>query len=169
MKLSASGEICLYTHRAMDLAVDVAGYFPLWTPFAGVTPGRVFEPRSGFATVDGDQNAQGRRTAEQLTRVQVAGRNDVTDDALAVVINVTAIRPSLGGYVTVFPCDVDQPNASTLNYAAGQVVANGATIKLGAKGDICVYNHRAMDLAIDVTGCSGVIDLMVALQGLGPE
>jgi hypothetical protein len=39
-----------------------------------------------------------------------------------------------------------------LNYAPGQVVANGATIKLGAGGKICVYSHQAMDLIVDVTG-----------------
>jgi hypothetical protein len=39
-----------------------------------------------------------------------------------------------------------------LNYAAGQVVANGATIKLGVGGKICVFTQQAMDLIVDVSG-----------------
>jgi hypothetical protein len=34
----------------------------------------------------------------------------------------------------------------------GQVVANGATIKLDPEGNICVYTSRQLDLAVDVTG-----------------
>ena len=152
IELSPSGEVCIYTRRAMDLAVDVTAYFPTWSAFTGLAPGRLFESRSGLATVDGQQNAQGRRTAGQVTRVQIADRSGVPGDALAAVVNVTAIRPSQGGYITVFPCDEKQPNASTLNYTTGQVVANGATTKLGPKGDICVFNNRATDLVVDVTG-----------------
>ena len=108
------------------------------TSFVGVTPARLFESRSGESTVDGQQNAVGRRTAGQLSEVQVGGRGGVPTDALAAVLNVTAIGPDAGGFVTVFPCGVDRPGASTLNYPAGGVVANGATIKLGTGGKVCV-------------------------------
>ena len=46
----------------------------------------------------------------------------------------------------------DRPEASTLNFAAGQTIANGATIKLGTGGTICVYTDQATDLLLDVTG-----------------
>ena len=69
-----------------------------------------------------------------------------------MAVNVTAIRPVQNGYITVWPCNKPRPNASTLNYAAGQVVANGATIKLDPQGDICVYANRETDLVVDVTG-----------------
>jgi hypothetical protein len=152
IKLGTGGKSCVYSHQAMDLIVDVTGYFPAGSSFVGTTPGRVFESRSGESTMDGKQNAVGRRRAGQVSEVQVAGRAGVPSDALAVVLNATAIRPDLGGYVTVFPCGVSRPDASTLNYAPGQVVANGATIKLGTGGKICVYSHQAMDLIVDVTG-----------------
>jgi hypothetical protein len=152
IKLGASGKVCVYTHRAMDLIVDVTGYFPAGSSFEGVTPGRLFETRVGEKTVDGMQQAVGRREAGQVSEVQVAGRGGVPADALAAVVNVTAIRPDMAGFVTVFPCGVPRPSASTLNYAPGQVAANGATIKLGDGGKVCVYTHRAMDLIVDVTG-----------------
>jgi hypothetical protein len=112
----------------------------------------VFESRSGLATEDGEQNAEGRLFEGPPYQVEIAGRGGVLDNAPAVVVNVTAIRPSANGYITVWPCNEPRPNASTLNYATGQVVANGATIKLDPQGDICVYTNRELDLAVDVTG-----------------
>jgi hypothetical protein len=117
-----------------------------------VNPGRVFESRAGQRTVDGQQQGVGRRRAGQVTAVVVAGRAGVPASAKAAVVNVTAIAPSDRGFVTLFPCGTARPGSSTLNYAPGEVVANGATIRLGTNGSICVYTHRAMDLIVDVTG-----------------
>ena len=116
------------------------------------TPARFFETRSDYGTFDGDQAAQGRRTANQVTTVKIARRNNIPADAAAAVVNITAINPAAGGHITVFPCNAKQPNASTLNYAAGQVIANGATVPLDNNGNICVFTRQAMDLIVDVTG-----------------
>jgi len=56
------------------------------------------------------------------------------------------------GFFTIYPCGSDRPEASTLNFAAGQTIANGATIKLGTGSTICVYTDQATDLLLDVTG-----------------
>jgi hypothetical protein len=152
IKLGVGGKICVFTQQAMDLIVDVSGFFPAGSSFVGLTPGRLTESRSGESTVDGQQNGVGRRSAGQVSEVQVAGRGGVPGDALAAIVNVTAIAPDVGGFITVFPCGATRPGASTLNYAAGQVVANGATIKLGVGGKICVFTQQAMDLIVDVSG-----------------
>ena len=55
-------------------------------------------------------------------------------------------------HITAFPCNETKPNASMLNYAAGQVIANGATVKLDPNGDICVFTGQAMHLIVDITG-----------------
>ena len=125
---------------------------PAGSAFGSVEPGRVFESRGGLETVDGRQNGVGRRSAGQVTEVVVAGRGGVPGDAVAVVVNATAVRPLAGGFLTLFPCGSAVPGSSTLNYAAGSVVANGAIIKLGSGGKLCVYSHQAMDLVVDVTG-----------------
>ena len=52
--------------------------------------------------------------------------------ASAVLLNVTAVAPTTGTYVTVFPTDVERPVASNLNAAAGQVVPNMVISKIGA-------------------------------------
>ena len=120
--------------------------------FVGLTPGRLFETRRGASTVDGQQSGLGRRAAGQVSEVQVAGRAGVPADAVGVVVNVTSIGADQEGFVTVFPCGAARPEASTLNHARGEVVANGVTLKLGVGGRVCVYTQWAMDLVVDVGG-----------------
>jgi hypothetical protein len=87
-----------------------------------------------------------------VTTVRAAGRAGVPLDVKAAVVNVTAISPSGRGFVTLFPCGSARPGSSTLNHSAGEVVANGATIRLETGGSVCVYTHRARDQIVDVTG-----------------
>ena len=60
-----------------------------------------------------------------------AGRADVPTDARAIVLNITAANPDATGYITAYPCDQPRPNASNLNFFAGQTVAN-MVAELGA-------------------------------------
>ena len=146
-----NGTLCIYTKRATHLVVDVNGYHPAGSSFGSLPPARLFESRQGQPTIDGTQQAAGRRTAEQITTIQVAGRGGVPTDADAVVINLTAIRPTGNGYLTAFPCGGPVPQASTLNYTRNSVVANGATVKL-TNGTLCIYTKRATHLVVDVNG-----------------
>ncbi|MCB0967375.1 MAG: hypothetical protein KDB37_11115, partial [Ilumatobacter sp.] len=72
-------------------------------------------------------------------------------DATAAIVNVTLIAADGPGHVTLFPCG-DRPEASTLNYAAGEVVPNGAIVALSNTGSLCVSTHRSADIVLDVSG-----------------
>ena len=122
--------------------------------FGALTPGRLLETRVGpnWETVDGQFQGVGRASAGQVTEVVVADRGGVPADAGAVAVNLTVINPSARGYATLWPCGVDQPTTSSLNYMAGQTVANSAIVKVGTGGKLCVYTSRATDLVIDTTG-----------------
>ena len=54
--------------------------------------------------------------------------------------------------MAAYPCGEGPLQSSILNYAAGQTIANGATIAIGAGGTVCVFTQRAMDLMVDATG-----------------
>ena len=151
IKLGAGGKICVYTDQATDLILDVTGYVPAGSTVGTVLPARLHDTRP-TATVDGTEVNTGRRAATSTTEVQVAGRGGVPVDASAATVNVVAINPGAAGFFTMYPCGSARPEASTLNFAAGQTVANGATIKLGEGGKICVYTDQATDLLLDVTG-----------------
>jgi len=76
----------------------------------------------------------------------------VPGDAVAALLNVTAVRPDAAGHVTVFPCGEPVPNASNLNYSSGAVVPNAVLAKVGSGGRVCLYTHAASDLIVDVAG-----------------
>jgi len=152
VKLDPNGDVCIFTRSAADVIVDLLGYTPATSLLTTVTPARVYESRAGNVTIDTQQQATGRRTARQVTTINIAGRAGVPAGASAAVVNVTAVGPLGPGYVTLFPCDEERPLASTLNYAVGGVIANQAFIKLDSSGNVCAFTLSETDLIVDVTG-----------------
>jgi hypothetical protein len=66
---------------------------------------------------------------------------------------VTAVVPTGPGYLTVWPGAATMPQASTLNYLAGQVVSNLASVKVGTDGTIRGYtNNGCPNLVVDLYG-----------------
>lgn len=121
--------------------------------YHAVQPFRVADtrPNSGY-------QGQGQTlTAGRVLTVQVTGEgtppNAVPNGATAVVLNVTAVDPSAAGYLTAYAAGQTVPLASTVNFVAGQTVANEATITLGASGQVDVYNYTgSTDVVVDVEG-----------------
>ncbi|RLE24744.1 MAG: hypothetical protein DRJ50_04195, partial [Actinobacteria bacterium] len=79
-------------------------------------------------------------------------------EATAVVLNVTAIKPTRQMNLTVWPTGLPKPVASNLNIAPGKIVANQVTVKLGTggssgSGSISLStNTGETDVVIDVVG-----------------
>jgi ELWxxDGT repeat protein len=128
---------------------------PISTPtLTPVLPARLLETRSGvgLSTVDGANLGEGTLAAGEVYELPVVNRGGVPGGASAVMLNVTAVRPSGSGYLTVFPCGEDVPNASNVNYVAGQVVPNAVLAKVGVGGRVCVFTFAETHLLIDVSG-----------------
>jgi len=154
-KVGTNGQICLYSLADSDLIVDVSGFVPAGGGLRPIVPARVLETRSGpnDTTIDGRFEGDGplRRTGA-VTRLDIAGRGGVPDGATGVMLNTTAIAPVGPGYLILFPCDAQQPNASNVNYAGGDVVANAVFVKLDPRGEVCVYTYADTHAVIDVVG-----------------
>ena len=140
--LSPGGEMCISSRAAADYVVDVSGYVPAGSPIGMFAPTRLLDTRTGDPPVPAGGHA----------RVQVAGVGAVPSGASAALVNVTAVAPAGSGYVTVYPCTGDPTAASSLNYLAGQVVANGAVVALSDDGAICVHTKAESHLLVDVAG-----------------
>ena len=56
-----------------------------------------------------------------------------TDGVGAVALNVTATDPTASGYLTIWPDGRNRPEASSLNFSAGQTVPNAVVSGVGAK------------------------------------
>jgi hypothetical protein len=71
---------------------------------------------------------------------------------VAVAVNVTAVTPPDGGFVTVFPSDVPRPETSNLNVTSGRTTANLAVTSVASDGTISVYTFGATHLIVDLVG-----------------
>ena len=117
-------------------------------------------PSPGF-TVRGEPRGARPIAANQRIEVQVVGASVATPGGTvsvipagvsAVALNITAVAPSAAGYATVWPCDVARPDASSLNFVAGDVVANGVIAPVGASGRVCFFTNATTHFLVDIAG-----------------
>jgi len=118
--------------------------------YVALTPARLVDTRPSGTTVDG-QNQVGLLTAGNTLTVPVTNRGGVPASSIAAVLNLTAVGPAGSGFLTVYPCDVDRPNASSLN-TAGVTVANELVARLSQTGTVCIYSSVTTHVIIDVVG-----------------
>ncbi|WP_441250160.1 PKD domain-containing protein [Kitasatospora sp. McL0602] len=112
--------------------------------FAPITPTRVLDTR---------QPGSRRLGPGESVDVFVPTAASVKVRPDAAVLNVTAVNPSQGGYLSVYPAGSPRPATSNVNFTAGQVVPNLVTVPTGANGKVTVYNFSGTtDVVVDVMG-----------------
>jgi alpha-tubulin suppressor-like RCC1 family protein len=157
---------CLYRSANTNVIVDVTGFYPFVVDTL-VTPkavGRLLDSRAGGSTVDGVSVGLGRRPEGSVTELVVSGRANVPGTATAAALNITAADSTTPGYVTVWPCGAPRPNASTLNFRAGQTVANAMIGQIGANGKVCLFTSGATHLIVDLMSAMDIRSNYVALN-----
>jgi len=90
--------------------------------------------------------------AGSTLELQVTGVAGVPSDAAAVVLNMTAVNAQAPGFATVYPCGQSRPDASNLNYPAGQTIPNLVIAKPGVGGKVCIYSYATINVLADVSG-----------------
>jgi hypothetical protein len=149
VKVGAAGQISVYNHSGdLDFVADVAGYFSsTGSALHGVSPARLWDSRFGPGPV-------GQSGPGETREVVVTGLGGVPATGVsAVVLNVTAVGPSEGTYVTVWPTGEEQPLASNLNIPPGDTRPNLVIAKVGAGGRVSFYNNVGnLDIIADVAG-----------------
>lgn len=127
-----------------------------------VTPFRALDTRTG-APVGADSSVS----------FQVAGVNGIPANVSAVVFNLTVAVGESYGYVTAYPSGTAPPNASHINFAAGQTIPNSVTVPVGADGRVSLYNRSsgATDLLADISGyyVAGTPTAAGAFQPIAPK
>ncbi|MEJ7801084.1 MAG: DUF4331 domain-containing protein, partial [Ilumatobacter sp.] len=143
--IGADGAICLYTSAGTDLLVDLMGVVPAGSTYVPATPGRIVDTRESFGPIGGGQ----------VIEVQVTGTGDamVPVGTTSVLLNVTTTNESDLGFVTVFPCGSERPNASTGNFrGAGMSTANLVSANVGPDGKVCIFVLNQVDIIVDLVG-----------------
>ena len=133
----------------------------VYTP---VTPCRIIDTRSAAA---GQMAAGSTRAFNAWTTTNFASQGGTNSsncgipantNTAAIVVYFTVVYPSAAGYITTFPGDiVPQPLASTVNFGAGEVKGNNATLKLDQTSGVTtnhfkVFTSSATHLVADVVG-----------------
>ncbi|MEW1865208.1 hypothetical protein AB0399_33325 [Streptomyces sp. NPDC088194] len=136
-----------------DVVADLAGYYTLDKAAATYVPDgptRLLNTRDGTGT-NGTTTAVG---AGKSVDLQLSGTHGVpTADVSAVVLNVTATASTTAGHLIVHPQGAALPTASSLNYQAGQTIANLVTVPLGSTGKVSFYNSAGSTHVIaDIAG-----------------
>jgi len=133
---------------AADLIVDLNGLFEpgSGSAFVPLAPSRIFDTRAGAGPI----------VAGTALGIRVFG-SQVPTGAVALAENVTVTEPTRNGYILAFSDSNGGPFpiGSTVNFSAGQTVANAATVGIDTAGDEDFYNG----------GPGGTTQLVVDLFG----
>jgi hypothetical protein len=151
--VAADGRVSIFVSSKAHLLVDVQGWFGKAPGFESLQPARLLDTRPNGPTIDTVSSGGGAVAGNQFIDVRVIGRGKVpASGAKAVVLNVTAIGDTDGGFVTVFPSGSKQPTASNINYQAGQPRANLVVAPVGADGKVSIFVSSRAHVIADVQG-----------------
>ncbi len=141
-----------------------------------VTPTRVLDTRFGTGLsgpILSNQSAKLQITGPVPTRVEGAtvSQNVVPAGSTGVLLNVTALQPEAGGFVSIRPGSASgEPSASNLNFIAGQTVPNAVTTALAPDGTIDIWygsgtSGTRTGILIDIVGFTSEVSETVGPAG----
>ncbi|MDH4144152.1 MAG: DUF1501 domain-containing protein [Acidimicrobiia bacterium] len=148
-KVGTGGRVRLFNSAGWShVLVDLAGFVQPAVGAAGrfvaLAPARVLDTR---------ELAGGRLSAGEERLVGLAGRGGLPGSGVAgVVANVTVTEPAEAGFLTAWPAGTARPNASNLNFVAGQTVPNLVVVGVDAAGAACLFANVATHVVVDVVG-----------------
>lgn len=117
-------------------------------PFIGLDPCRIADTRNPTGPYGAPPLAGG--VPRNFTLV---GQCGIIAAAQVVSLNITVTNTAGPGFILIYPAGGAQPTVSTLNYVAGQTVANAAIVPLGAGGAVTVIaGVSGTNLIIDTNG-----------------
>lgn len=145
-----------------DVIIDVAGYFTSSSTATGlfnsVSPARYMDTRQCGpcgAPIGpyGTPFGAGQVRNLLIAGASIGGGVPVPAGAAGVILNVTVTDTGSSGFLTIYAADAARPNASNLNFVAGQTIANRVYVKLSLGGEIDIYNFGGWaDVIVDVDG-----------------
>jgi Fibronectin type III domain len=150
--VSATGTVCFFSNVPTDIVVDINGWLTAGRGFSAIAPKRIFDTRPG-------QSPDALRTVQTTpvpggtflaVRVVAAGGVPATGVS-AVSLNLGVTNPSLGGFITVYPCG-SRELVSNVNYTIGETVSNAVIASVSTDGMVCFFTSATTDLVVDING-----------------
>ena len=167
---------------ALVAAGAVVGPVAQDRPAAAAPAGSVYVPLTPCRVLD-TRAADAALVPGSSRTVQVAGSSGaienqggtpggcgVPTDATAVEVAVSAVAPTGNGYLRVWPSDRSQPNATFVNFTAGQSTTNtGAVTRAATSPDLAMQVFMASShVVMDVQGYYTESGAGAGYEGLTP-
>jgi len=112
--------------------------------YAPLDPSRVLDTRVGNG---------GDGPVEPGAEIDVDLAEELPENALAALVNLTATGAQGDGYLTAYDCASGLPETSNLNYVGVTTIANTAIVELGADMQLCLQSgDAATDVLVDLVG-----------------
>lgn len=154
--VSPDGDVCFAVSTAAHLVVDLNGWFPVGDAFHPVGPARLLDTRGpdpgSLLAVPTAQVVPSRPL--EFTTAGLPGELTPPTGMRAVSLNVTVTSPRTAGFLTVYPCGAP-PFVASVNFAAGQTVANAVIAPVASDGRLCIASSTATDVVVDINGWIG--------------
>lgn len=139
-----------------DFVVDLFGYY---APGNSPNPGASFYPIAPQRALD-TRTTGGPVTSGQTRQLALTSTdNDVSLSGVsAVAVNITAVAPRSGGYLTAWNGAGAAPTASNVNFATGRNTANFAVVPVTCTNENCttfsigLRASASTDVLVDVVG-----------------
>lgn len=140
---ASGGAVCITSSTAVDLVVDVAGYFD-----GGGAALTLASPVRLLDTRDGEGGWKGLPAANQVLRLELSRMANWPGSA-AVAYNLTGVGASSPGFARVWDC-TGAPTHSSLNATPGAAVGTFGVVRSG--GSLCVMTTTPQHLVMDLVG-----------------
>ncbi|HEX2577995.1 MAG TPA: hypothetical protein VHK88_16730 [Aquihabitans sp.] len=159
--LSAATEMQLRVFGApTNVVVDIQGYFIEIDDLPDGAVGATFDAFAPCRVYDSRQDPEGAFAPGETLEAELAGACGVPAGAVAAEVSLSAVTPSAPGYARVWPASEAEPNATFLNYSAGQATTNTGSVRLDAAGAVEVGNAGGpAHYTLDVQGAWRAISL----------
>ncbi|NDG33309.1 hypothetical protein EB118_24995, partial [bacterium] len=142
VKSDINGDICFRGNTALHMIWDQTGET---STIATHSPVRKKDTRD---------NGGALLTANRALKIHASDKGSET-----ILANLAITQPNAAGFATVYACNEGLPNplTSSINFAAGQTIANFVIAKADSSGDVCIASNVATHIIWDQTGETNVV------------
>ena len=156
--VASNSGICVTSSQPSHVLLDITGWFAInGSTVSGARPERFVDTRAGqLGAIERFADIGQPLVGGQVYLYDTSMQAGLPGNAVAnsVLVNVVAVAPTAGGYLTMWPCSstsTPAPPTAILNYVSGTTAGNGAIVAV-ANGKLCVFSTQTVDVVIDITG-----------------
>jgi hypothetical protein len=122
-------------------------------PFIAITPCRIVDTRVGFGFPVGYGPPGLSPAVERSFDLDNGPCPGIPPSLAAYSLNITVVGPTGPGHLVIWPTGSTRPDVSSINYTAGQTIANAVIVPAGNNGAISVVaGVSGTNLLIDING-----------------